>query len=148
MNTPSFADPLVSQTTFDYEILIPFHFVDAVGIVFFGHAMTLAHQAFEHFIIEGIQIPWSAWFQNTDWIVPIKHCEADYFFPIKAGESCRISLKVFDIGSSSFTMVYSFYQNDHICCMAKTVHVFCHKTTKQKLVIPQTIMEKLQIFKR
>ena len=67
--------------SFYYPCFIPFHLADPAGILFFGHAFTLFHQAFEHFVIEKLECPWDLWFQNPEWIVPIKRAEAEYGSP-------------------------------------------------------------------
>ncbi|WP_068466471.1 acyl-CoA thioesterase [Candidatus Protochlamydia phocaeensis] len=120
---------------FKREIFIPFHLVDAAGIVFFGHVFGLAHQVFENFILEGISIPWKEWFQNPDWIIPIKQTDAVYYAPLKAGSTCHVHLQIAEIRPSSFSVTYAFMQ-EQLCCTVKTVHVFCKRETQQKHPLP------------
>jgi acyl-CoA thioester hydrolase/1,4-dihydroxy-2-naphthoyl-CoA hydrolase len=127
-----------------YVCLIPFHLTDAAGILFFGHVFTLAHQAFEHFVIYQLECPWTFWFQNPDWIVPIKHAEAQYIHPLQAGEECQIKLLVATLSTSSFILSSSFHQQQKVCCIVKTVHVFCHRLTKRKMLIPPFLLPRLQ----
>jgi acyl-CoA thioester hydrolase/1,4-dihydroxy-2-naphthoyl-CoA hydrolase len=122
-----------------YRCLVPFHLADPAGMLFFGHAFTLFHQAFEHFILHQLAYPWHLWFQNPDWIVPIKHAEAQYLAPIQAGQDCQIELIVSSVSTSSFTIASSIQQNQS-CCSIKTVHVFCNRLTKKKMPIPQDLM--------
>ena len=132
-----------SSQTSHYTCFIPFHLTDTAGILFFGHVFTLAHQAFEHFVIHQLECPWSHWFQNPGWIVPIKHAEAQYFHPLHAGLECQIEILVTALTTSSFTLNSSFYQQN-LCSVVKTVHVFCNHLTKQKMPIPQSILIPLQ----
>lgn len=130
--------------TFLKNYFISFHQVDAAGILFFGHVFTLAHQAFEAFLIEKLQIPWHEWFQNPAWIVPIIQTQASYQYPLLAGSPCQIDLTVTDIRHSSFRIDYQFSQENKVSCQAYTVHVFCHKITQQKLEIPKIVRNALE----
>jgi acyl-CoA thioesterase FadM len=124
---------------------IPFHLTDSAGILFFGHVFTLAHQAFEQFVIHQLECPWTFWFQNDDWKVPIKHSEAQYLHPLQAGKDCQIELMVTTLTTSSFTLNSTFYQQS-LCCIVKSVHVFCHSLTKQKIPIPPSIHPRLKQY--
>lgn len=127
---------------YQYSCLIPFHLADPAGILFFGHAFTLFHQAFEHFILHQLECPWSFWFQNPEWIVPIRNAEAQYLHPLQVGQNCLIDISVSSLASSSFVLNSSFKQGDH-CCSLKTVHVFCSRHNGQKMAIPEAIYLKL-----
>lgn len=134
---------MTSSCTYHYSCLIPFHLTDAAGILFFGHVFTLAHQAFEHFVIHQLGCSWSDWFQNSEWFVPIKQAEAHYLHPLQAGQECQIELSISTLSTSSFTLVSTFYQQK-LCCTVKTVHVFCRHLTKQKMPIPPSLLPHLQ----
>lgn len=121
---------------FPFFCSVPFHMADPAGILFFGNAFSLFHQAFEHFVTECLEIPWNTWFQNPEWIVPIRHAEAEYLKPLLAGEMCKISLSLTAVSSSSFTIAASFEQKE-LCCSMKVVHVFCSRATKNKISIPE-----------
>jgi len=123
------------STSYRYTCLIPFHLADPAGVLFFGHAFTLFHQAFESFVIHQLHCPWTFWFQHPEWIVPIKRAEGEYLCPILAGQQCHIELVVSSLSTSSFVLVSSFYQNQ-LCCLVKTVHVFCSRLTRQTIPIP------------
>lgn len=128
---------------FLYSCSIPFHLADPAGILFFSHVFTLFHQAFEQFVLDQMQSPWPFWFQNPDWVVPIKHAEAQYFYPLQAGQHCQIELSVTSVSTSSFVMT-TFFHQIQLCSTVKTVHVFCDRLNKEKIAIPATF---LPIFK-
>lgn len=131
------------NSAYRYHCLVPFHLADPAGILFFGNAFTLFHQAFEHFILHQLTYPWKNWFQNPDWIVPIRQAEAQYLQPIFAGQECLIELAVSSTSHSSFTLTSTIHQNG-VCCSIKTVHVFCDRMTKQKIPIPSFLLSSLQ----
>lgn len=127
-----------------YSCLLPFHLTDSAGILFFGHVFSLAHQAYEHFIIQQVGYPWQIWFQNPEWIVPIKHAEAHYLRPLLAGQECTIDILLTALSSSSFTLTASFLQQQALACQVKTVHVFCNRSTQQKMSIPSDLALRLK----
>lgn len=124
---------------FERDVFIPFHLVDAAGVIFFSHVFTLAHQVFESYISECLHIPWEQWFQNDAWIVPIKQTDATYYKPLLAGQPCSIRLQVTELKTSSFQICYQFYQQEWECCRVKSVHVFCDRLTGKKREIPESI---------
>jgi acyl-CoA thioesterase FadM len=133
---------VINCSTYQYSCFIPFHLADPAGILFFGNVFGLAHQAFEHFIIDILECSWNSWFQHEEWIVPIVHTEARYSSPLQAGEKCQIELQVIHLSSSSFTMQSSFIQKQP-CCVVKTVHAFCHRERRCKIPIPSSLYSKL-----
>lgn len=126
---------MTTSRPYHCSLFIPFHLSDSAGILFFGHVFTLAHQAYEQFVIHQLECPWEQWFRNSDWIVPIKHAEADYHSPIAAGQDCRFDITIDSVATTSFTLSTSLFQ-ERLCCTVKTVHVFCDPRTKQKIPIP------------
>lgn len=129
---------------FHTAYFIPFHQVDAAGILFFGHVFTFAHQAFENFLTDELRIPWKQWFQNSEWCVPIIQTHSAYHHPLHAGDHCQIQLEVVEIRQTSFRIDYRIKQKDILCCEAYTVHVFCNKQTQQKIEIPPSIRQALE----
>jgi len=133
----------MNRPHYSYETFLSFQLADPSGILFYGHLFTLSHQAYEQFVINQLHCPWNEWFQNKNWIVPIKHVEADFFHPILAGQSCQIELFVEQISFSSFTLISSLIQQDTLCCKVKCVHVFCDLPTMKKMAIPDFLLERL-----
>jgi acyl-CoA thioesterase FadM len=125
--------------TFQHEVFIPFYWGDAAGILFYGHVFSIAHQALENFIIHELGLAWQDWFQNEEWIVPIKQTEAKYDSPIQLGKICLVRLEIEEVRTSSFSVSYHLIQDNVECCQVNTLHVFCNKKTKQKQPIPEKI---------
>lgn len=131
------------STIFTSNIFIPFHLADPGGILFFGNIFTLAHQSYEQMVSQKLKIAWADWFQNPDWIVPIKEASATYHGPIFAGQDCRVEIRFTQVRSSSFEVTYDLFQNDVNCSTVKTVHVFCCRHTGKKCPIPDSLHHKI-----
>jgi acyl-CoA thioester hydrolase/1,4-dihydroxy-2-naphthoyl-CoA hydrolase len=136
----------MNPSYFQQEIFIPFHFVDAAGVLFFGHTFTLAHQVFETFVIQTLSCSWQDWFHHPDRIVPIKNAEASFHAPIFAGLPCLIKLSIEEIREHSFCVSYEFIQRDQVCCHVRTIHIFCDRKNKSKQPIPNQIKANLIPF--
>jgi acyl-CoA thioesterase FadM len=129
---------------YEKTVFIPFHLGDPAGILFFGHVITLAHETYESFIMERLDFKWSEWFQNTDWVVPIKEVRGDFKHPLFVGNNCLIKAQLQNLTESSFSMQYEFIQNKTFCCTVNTVHVFCSKMTGKKQPIPNVFHLSIQ----
>ena len=128
--------------TFQCDLYVPFHLADPAGILFFSHVFSLAHQGYEQLIQKGWNFEWSNWFQNADWVVPIKKAEANFFAPIRAGRNCCIEIAITAVSTSSFTLK-SILSQQITCCEVTTVHVFCDRNGKTKIAIPDNIVDLL-----
>lgn len=133
---------IVEQENGFFECFISFQKADPAGVVFFGEVFGMAHEAFEQFVIRKLDCSWKDWFQNPDFIVPLKRAEADYCKPLYAGEYCRIDMQISSVSETAFSVAYRLLQNE-LCCIVRTVHVFCDPETKKKIPIPRDLKEKL-----
>lgn len=126
-----------------------FHFndCDPAGIFYFGNVANLCHQTYEKWLLQ-LNSDWQFWFQNNEWIIPIKNCNVDYLAPMKAGDSYTLQLTVGQISQSSFTTHFhalnpktgTRYFN------AQIIHVFVQKSAFTKMPIPSTIRALFESF--
>lgn len=124
---------------YQHEVFVPFALGDPGGVVFFGHAFSLAHQAYEQFVVQTLGISWNDWFHNRKWVVPIYQTQATYHKPIYAGDNLKITLSVKSIRTSSFELEYQMVQKENHCCQLQTIHVFCDKLSQSKIPIPEEV---------
>lgn len=129
---------------FPNRTFISFDLVDAAGILFFSHVFTLAHHVFESSVVPHLGISWQEWFNNGEWIAPIKQSEAVYQKPLLCGQTYDVDVSVKRIGETSFTMCYRFSQHNEEYCSVTLVHVFCNRLSGKKMAIPHNIREKLE----
>lgn len=129
---------------FPQQAFISFDLIDAAGVVFFGHLFTLSHHLFETGIVPLFNMSWKEWFNNGQWIAPIKHCEATYQKPLLGGQTYDILASVRHVGESSFSFAYNFSLNDEEHCTVTIVQVFCDRDLGKKIPIPSTIRQQLE----
>ncbi len=118
---------------------IPFHLGDPAGMLFFGQLFPLMHQAYEQCVIKKLGIAWTDWFQNEEWIVPIKQVEAKFFSPIYVGRTANSVIELAELKNSSFILNTHFHQSDLQCASIMSIHVFCDRQKLVKRDIPEAI---------
>jgi 1,4-dihydroxy-2-naphthoyl-CoA hydrolase len=126
------------------EFTVPFDETDREGIVFFGNYFRLAHRALEAYL-PTIGIAWAEWFDHPEWGVPLRHAEADYLKPLRAGDRFVARLEVAELGESSVSFEYEFLSPEGMSlARLKTAHVFLSRATKKKMAIPAEIRDRLK----
>jgi acyl-CoA thioesterase FadM len=129
---------------FPQKAFISFDLVDAAGIVFFAHLFTLSHHLFETAIVPFFGMSWKEWFNNGQWIAPIKHCEATYQKPLVGGQAYDVLASIRHVGESSFSIDYRFSLNQEEYCLVTIVQVFCDRSSGKKIPIPTMIRKQLE----
>lgn len=121
---------------------IPFHLGDPAGIVFFSHALTLAHTAYEQMISQHFLIPWDEWFCNPSWVAPIKEAHAQYKSPLLCGRNHQVVFQLLDLHPTEFSLSASIFQ-EKLCAIITTTHVSCSRNPLQRSPLPQHFFDHL-----
>lgn len=112
------------------------HDTDMAGILYFARQFRFAHDALEDFM-ESEGINFNTLFKESAYVFVIVHAEADYLASLNVGDKLEIHLFVERIGSTSFTLSYHIFRNQHqLIGTAKTVHVTVDAKTREKINIP------------
>ena len=123
------------------------HDTDMAGIIFFASQFRFMHDAWED-LMSHEELSFDHLFTSETYAFVIVHAEADYKFPLKAGDSLEICLEIEKIGNSSFTVFYKIYKSDHtLVGTGKTVHVTIDRLSRKKIPIPEqlrTILHKYE----
>ena len=135
--------PFVSYQS---EIKIHFDDADPAGICFFGQVFAKTHQVYEEFVGHLGQNP-QHFFSGKEFIVPIRHTEANYLAPLVALETYSVDIGVSKISDSSFTLEYKIAKADKLCAAIATTHVFLEAKSHKKCLIPTDFKTGLEKFK-
>lgn len=124
------------MSTTQVEMFVHFDDGDPAGITFFANYFRMSERAFELGLIKN-GIEWKEWFHHPDWGVPLKKVEAEYHNMLTPGQTCRIHMGVKNLGESSLTLQFEFYDaKDVHCATVRTTHVFVDKKQRKKRPIP------------
>jgi len=95
---------------------------DAAGRIYFARLLERAHEAYEAFL-RSVHLPIETWIADGPQL-PIVHAEADFLASMTLGQELRVSLMVYKLGRTSFTLDYRFLGTDgDLLATARTVHV-------------------------
>lgn len=128
------------KTIFEHNRRVRFSDADLGGVLFFGRFFELAHETLEEALATS-PLGWDYWFQNSEFLVPIKHTEGDYVRPVLPGKPLQVKLSVTQISEHSVAFQFEFSQESQLCAILNTVHVFVNKVTRKKLLVPRKVTE-------
>ncbi len=118
-------------------VFIRFEDADPAGVVFYPRAIALAHTVVEELIRQSA-IGWDAWFNSPTHAAPLRHAEADFLLPMKAGESFKAHAAVEKVGVTSVTFVVSFLdEHGRMAASIRTTHVTIDKASGLPVDIPE-----------
>ncbi len=134
----------MAQLLFEKSITVHFGDTDPQGILYFARAFELAHETIEDFWAAN-SLGWAFWFQNSDFTVPLRHAEADFQKPARAGEICSAQLYLVRVGNTSVEFQVELYDSSgSLLTTVKTIHVFVDRRSLKKMNVPDRIREQLE----
>lgn len=127
------------------QVTLKFRDGDPAKIMYFANIFSLAHDAFETFIVAAGYL-WEEWFRKSNYLIPIRHTEADFKIPFIPGETYEIDVTVDRFGETSFKMKYVFLKNKQIHATVKMVHAVLDPKTVQKTPLPALMKSRLEVY--
>ena len=118
---------------------------DAAGVIHFSHLLRWCHEAWEesldHYGLASLDIFPSGrkGLDKLRKILPIVHCEADFFQPIVIGDSIDIKLLPKRNSPSSFQVQYDFEFSKQKVAKGLIVHLAIDSSTKKRCNLPESI---------
>lgn len=121
---------------------ILFRECDPAGVLFFGQALPIVHDAFEAWVVsQGIL--WQDWFNDAETAAPIRHADIEYLIPCRANETFDISIQALAMGTTSFKISFEFVKNSLVHMKGTLTFVFVNKASGQKVPIPKAFQKLL-----
>jgi 1,4-dihydroxy-2-naphthoyl-CoA hydrolase len=131
---------------FTYKTQIRLHDTDAAGLIFFANQFKIVHDAYE-LLLEKFGFSFPQMLKGGKYFLPIVHAESDYKAPLAVGDKIAISIKVGEIGKTSFSFEYLIYRGKTLVGTAKTVHVTINPKTKTKTPLPPKLRKALENYR-
>lgn len=115
---------------------VPFHHVDAAGIVFFGRVFEWFHELYVAFLEEaGFPLPEQL--RAGVAIAPLTHADADYLAPLRFGDPIRVAMVRSDVTVDRVRLGYRVTGPTGPAVVGSAVHVFVDPTTFQRVAMPE-----------
>ena len=131
--------------TFTRTTKIGLHHTDAAGLLFVSQLFTLAYETFDAWLETlGVSVAWII--QESGFLFPYIHAEADFLEGMTVGQTVTIELSVEKMSRSSLTLNFLFYVGECQTACAKTVHVSMSKKTNSKIDLPEVLRKSINDF--
>jgi YbgC/YbaW family acyl-CoA thioester hydrolase len=128
------------------SVTIRFEDADPAGIVFYPRAIALAHGVVED-LIRQTELGWHGWFENHGLAAPVRHAEADFLSPMRAGETLEARAWVEKLGDTSGTFMVEFLGKEgETRARIRTVHVLVDRSTKLPVALTPEVLRALEQF--
>lgn len=134
------------MAAYETSVTIRFEDADPAGIVFYPRAIALAHGVVED-LISQTALGWHGWFENHGLAAPVRHTEADFLAPMRAGETLQASARVEQLGETSATFAVEFAgQDGETRARIRTVHVLVDRATQKPIPLTPEVRAALGPF--
>jgi YbgC/YbaW family acyl-CoA thioester hydrolase len=128
------------------QTTIRFDDADPAGVVFYPRAIALAHDAVED-MIRATSLEWHGWFAHPETAAPVRQAEADFFHPMRPGETFATHARVDRMGETSVHFVVEFADaQGAVAARVRTVHVFIDRSTGRPVPLTDEIRSALAPF--
>jgi 1,4-dihydroxy-2-naphthoyl-CoA hydrolase len=122
--------------SFRYNYTIGLHDTDAAGVVFAANLIRICHHGYEAFM-ESIGYGIGSVLKQKKMGLPIVHIEGDFTKFNVVGDRVTIEVRVAEIGTSSFRIIYELIGDNGDChASAATVHVCIDPCTLRPMELP------------
>lgn len=113
---------------------------DATGVLYFTEQLRMALETLEDCVSLRTIL------ENESFLMPIVHAEADYFFPLKIGDEVEVTLSCKKIGTTSFTLHYTFFdpKRQKEVGSVSLVHATVSKEVGTTIPVPESMQALLQ----
>ncbi|MCA9490399.1 MAG: acyl-CoA thioesterase [Myxococcales bacterium] len=113
---------------------VPFHHVDAAGIVFYGRVFEWFHELYVAFLADvGFPLPEQL---RGGTIAPLAHADADYLSPLRFGDPIRVAMVQSGVTADRVRLGYRVTGPSGPAVVGSAVHVFVDPRTFQRTPMP------------
>ncbi len=125
-----------------YQRKVALSETDATGVLYFTNLLKYATEAFETFL-EELGFSLSSYIQDSDYLFPIVEAKANYFQPLRLGDSFFISIEIEKLTTKAIYLLCLFEKEGVRVGESRIVHVLVSKSTKKSLCIPEELRQRL-----
>ncbi|MEL6470275.1 MAG: thioesterase family protein [Cyanobacteria bacterium J06623_4] len=125
--------------SFLYRRTIRFHETDAAGVMYFANLLSLCHEAYET-AIAAAGFDLATFFSARGAVaLPIVHTSADFFQPMRCGDSVAVRTKPQLLTADSFEISYEvFPQREGSQAVDGSAKCLANALTRHVCISPQT----------
>jgi len=135
---------LSRQTAFADPRAIRFQDIDAAGIIFYPRVLEMFHDAYGAFLAFA-GTPLAEVLRSGTWLAPVRHAEADYFKPLRFGDTVSVEICRAHLAETEATLGYRIARSEggEVCVVGQVVHTFVDRTSFKRTQIPEPVRRAL-----
>ncbi len=100
------------MASFTARLPVRFADIDWARVVYFARYFDFAHRCFEDFFNEHAKLPYASVLSERRLGFPIVHSEADFFGPLRLGDTARVVMEVERLTRRSVTSRFTLYRGE------------------------------------
>jgi len=131
------------MTLFSKIDRIRFAQCDAAGIVFFPRYFEMLNGLLEDWFDQALGVGFATLHLERDLSTPTVHLECDFNRPSRLGEDVTLSLRLVDLGHSSFSLEFLIRHGAEQRLRARSVIVFVDRSSGKPVAIPDDLRAKM-----
>lgn len=118
---------------FTSRVRVRFPDIDWARVVYFARFFDFAHRTFEDFFNEGSKLPYATVLSERKLGFPIVSSQAEFFAPLRLGDTARIVMEVIKLSRRSVTSRFTLYrgETDERCALITIKQAAIDTTTFQ-----------------
>lgn len=117
---------------------------DATGYIYFPALQKIAQEAFLSMLRERIQLTLADILSNQEYLLPIRHVEAEYFIPVFVDDVLDCSVRISKIGETSLTYECDLFRAKELVGKVTFVHVRISRKTNRPDPFPESMRTQLE----
>ena len=123
------------------KLSVRFDDVDYAQIVYFPRLFGYCHWAFEDFFGKKAGVSYAHLLSKRRVGFPTVHAEADFKYPLRFGDVCRVQVETVKLGKRSLTNRYRLFlgNSKKLCAEIQIVHVAMHMDRYESVPIPRDL---------
>lgn len=97
---------------FTSKLKVRFADIDWARVVYFARFFDFAHRTFEDFFNEHAKLPYAAVLADRKVGFPIVSSTAEFFVPLRLGDTARVQMEVLKLSKRSVTSRFTLYKDE------------------------------------
>jgi acyl-CoA thioesterase FadM len=131
--------------TFRYATTVSLADTDASGYLFYGSLFRLTQICFEAFL-KSLNLPIELWVSGDLPALPVRHVEAEYLSPLRAGTSVEVRIVEIAPGETSLRLSFTIVrmEDESPLATARVVHVAVQRNSGVAVPLPPSLTQALR----
>ena len=118
--------------------------IDGARVIFFTRPLEFFHDLMMEFLAER-GYPFSQVMEQDEWLMPLRHTEADYLAPLRMGDRVRVELVRVEMDETEAAFGFRMLRqsDNRVAAVGQTIHVCVDAKTFRRKPFPEEVRRAL-----